>query len=62
MQCVSTLTAQIRRQPSFAQPTGNTINPQFIKLFNRFFESLKVIFPASISVSVLLNSEIRVFR
>ncbi|MFS1582930.1 MAG: replication protein P [Candidatus Arsenophonus phytopathogenicus] len=61
MQCVSTLTAKIRRQPSFTQPTENTINPQFIKLFNRFFESLKVIFPASISV-LKTSAEIEIFK
>lgn len=61
MQCISTLTAKINRQKSFVQPTGNPINPQFIKLFNRFFESLKVIFPASIAL-LKTPTELAIFK
>ncbi|WP_119712487.1 replication protein P [Arsenophonus endosymbiont of Aleurodicus floccissimus] len=57
----NTLTAKINRQQLCVQPTENTINPSFIKLFNRFFESLKVIFPASISV-LKISVEIEIFK
>ncbi|MFS1538084.1 MAG: replication protein P [Candidatus Phlomobacter fragariae] len=61
MQCVSAVVAKINRQQSFVESNKNTINPPLIKLFNRFFDSLKVIFPASIAL-LKTQSEIAIFK
>ncbi|HGJ5882051.1 replication protein P [Arsenophonus sp.] len=61
MQCVSAVVAKINRQQSFVESNKNAGNPPLIKLFNRFFESLKVIFPASI-VLLKTPSELAIFK
>ncbi|WP_026824212.1 replication protein P [Arsenophonus nasoniae] len=61
MQCVSAVVAKINRQQSFVDSNKNSSNPPLIKLFNRFFESLKVIFPASI-VLLKTPSELAIFK
>ncbi|HGJ5856654.1 MAG TPA: replication protein P [Arsenophonus nasoniae] len=61
MQCVSAVVAKINRQQSFVDSNENSSNPPLIKLFNRFFESLKVIFPASVAL-LKTPTELAIFK